>query len=749
MLRQRFLILTGLFVLLMSNTSTVRASDDCYALLVGCTKYPNNPKCRELSGPVNDVRLWTELLTDPDGFAFPKKNITQLAGWPDEKSKRPTYANIVKGFQTLIAQAKEDSRVVIVLCGHGVRIPIPKSQNPLDPANPEPDGMDEVFLPADTEKWDPKIGLKNSIKDDQIGSWLNQLRAKGAHVFIVFDCCHSGTMTRNVGINETIREVNRSVDTKVLGITDREKEESRARATKAVKQARKAGKVIPEKTIIPLRSVEKKTGSLVAFYAAQPFEEAPELILPIGAPRLRKNFYGAFTWVMIQTMKSRSGSLSYTELEHLVSLRYRSLRGTRPPTPFAEGDLNRGVLGLKVWPIEPKIYVKKSFAKIEVDAGQLQGVTKDSILEVHPPLGEKPPEKVLGHLKVTTAGVSKSTVVPVKKAMNKGKLVWQKAPNEARRIPESARCEILIRNFADMRVKLFTTSAEVKKTLDTLYPKTKALFRLMPREDEADWVLRVVTPKEAKTVYGIDGLKEKRVFLVHGEGRALLPGETVQAASSENRMRKVFGQYAMKDNLARDLDIDLPKIFKWENLWRVSSGVNTTGGGSHGLVVEMLNLKDENDVKGEPMKGHLIKDGQDMVWRITNKGANDLWVTAIYLEANLGIEVLYSGGVDNDGEPINIAGTVTTDGDSYGQEGLVVFAVPQLAVGKRPDFSMLEQEPLKVAPLKNRGEWGLPKSPFGKLLGYASFHSEVGSRGFRMRVSSTPAITTRSWIVVK
>src|SRR5262245_34614623 len=65
-----------------------------YALLVGCTKYPNNLELRQLDGPGNDIPLWAKLLTDPKGFAFQAENVTQLVGWPDDLRKRPTYKNV-------------------------------------------------------------------------------------------------------------------------------------------------------------------------------------------------------------------------------------------------------------------------------------------------------------------------------------------------------------------------------------------------------------------------------------------------------------------------------------------------------------------------------------------------------------------------------------------------------------------------------------------------------------------------------
>jgi len=163
------------------------------ALLVGCTHY-ELPKLPELWGPANDIPLWSKQLVD--GFGFARADVQVLVGWPDDSRARPTYANIIRAFENLINAASEGNQIVVILSGHGSQVPVPEGND--FRLNPEPDGMDEVFLPADVRSWGPG-GVVNAIKDDQIGGWLDRLRGKGAHVFIVFDSCNSGTMTRGSG----------------------------------------------------------------------------------------------------------------------------------------------------------------------------------------------------------------------------------------------------------------------------------------------------------------------------------------------------------------------------------------------------------------------------------------------------------------------------------------------------------------------------------------------------------------------
>ncbi|MDA7922098.1 hypothetical protein N9B73_10105 [Verrucomicrobiales bacterium] len=76
------------------------------------------------------------------------------------------------------------------------------------------DGLDELFLPADTTEWNPATKtIEGAIIDDEIKEWVDEIRETGAFVWIVFDSCHSGTMTRGTGHKN---RVNRRIDPALL-----------------------------------------------------------------------------------------------------------------------------------------------------------------------------------------------------------------------------------------------------------------------------------------------------------------------------------------------------------------------------------------------------------------------------------------------------------------------------------------------------------------------------------------------------
>ena len=721
-----------------------------HALLVGCTTYPNNRAIPELYGPGNDVPAWERWLTEPRGFAFPAGDVTVLLGWPDEPGRRPTRANIAREFELLAARSGPNDRVFILFSGHGTQIPIPPGQDPFDPKNFEPDGLDEVFLPADVAEG--KDGPENLIKDDDIGVWLDKIRHKGAHVLIVFDCCHSGTMTRGDDLERP-----RMVRAQTLGVKDEQIAEAVQRAERARKVAEAAGRdVEAEGRKLAEAGGQTGQGSLVAFYAAQPFETAPELPLPEGAPHTKDHYFGLLSYTLLQTLEQRRSPISYRDFARFFAARYRATRGTRAPTPFCEGDLDREVLGLRQWPTHPDIVLEHEPGKLRVSAGELLGLTPGSVLAVRRPAGvDSGAEEILGHVRVVSASPTSAIVKP---AAYRGKL----AP-DAEALPDLARCELVSRDFGDMRVKLFAAdSPTVTAALAAVAPEVRDMFNTRVAEDEAEWVLRPFPSDRAAGEFGLGGLAGDHVLLYQGQGRKLAPavvgGDSgrragLPPAGGPDVPRKVFAAYPAGDPsaLASALERDLPKVFKWQNIWRVVGGVTAQDGGeTHGLRFEVALLKDENDHSGgQLLQSPVLRDGQEMEFRLKNEGVEDLWVTLLYLDANLGIEQYWSGSLRQGTALRPFRTTMTVKGNSTGLEGMVVMALPLSVQKVEPDFRFLEQQPLLVPETVKRGVNQSPSTPFGKLMAAAAFNGGTREMGMESRVSSTLAILSQAWILLR
>lgn len=146
------------------------------ALLIGINKYVY--PWWELQGCVNDVELMRSLLQE--SFGFPPENITLLR---DEEATREA---ILAEFEALVEATGSDDVVVIHYAGHGSQMK--------DREGDEPDGMDETILPHDTGRAPDE---NRDITDDEIHEVLLQLGEKTPYITLVFDCCHSGTITRD------------------------------------------------------------------------------------------------------------------------------------------------------------------------------------------------------------------------------------------------------------------------------------------------------------------------------------------------------------------------------------------------------------------------------------------------------------------------------------------------------------------------------------------------------------------------
>ena len=710
------------------------------ALLIGCTEYPNSPAIPELYGPGNDIPAWLARLTDPKGLAFPADGVTVLLGWPADPARRPTRANIAAAFESLAARSGPDDRVFILFSGHGAQIPIPAGQDPFDPNNFEPDGLDEIFLPADTVEGEE--GPLNAIKDDEIGLWLDKIRGKGAHVLIVFDCCHSGTMARGDDLERP-----RLVRAQALGVKDERLADAARRAGAARKQAEAAGRDVEAEERERARARAGRDpgpGSLVAIYAAQPFETAPELPMPEGAPRTKDHYFGLLSYTLLQALEQRRGPISYQDFARMLASRYRANRGNRAPTPFCEGDLDRELLGLRRWPARADLVLDRDRGKLRVGGGELLGITPGSVLAVRRPAGSGLDEdEVLGHVRVASATATSAIVRPTAFA-------GRPAPPEET-LPDLGRCEPVSRDFGDMRVKLFADgSPAVAAALGALAPQVRDLIDTGLEEDKAAWVLRTFAADRAAEEFGLRGLVGDHVLLLQGRGRKLANEARTPPDGGPDAPRKVFASYPAGNPsaLASSLERDLPKVFKWQNVWRVAGGVAAQDGGeTHGLRFEVALLEDEDDrTGGKLLRDPVLRDGQNMEFRLKNEGVEDLWVTLLYLDANLGIEQYWTGSLRQGAALKPFRTAMNVKDNSTGVEGMIVMALPLSVQRVEPDFRFLEQQPLRVPEARGRGADPSPATPFGRLMAAAAL--DGGTREMERRVPSTPAILSQSWILL-
>lgn len=327
-----------------------------YALLIGANQYPSLEERWWLKGPANDVQLVAQYLTTEAPVLFAAQNVTVLSDGV-AGAERPTLAAIRGAFAELTAEVQPGDFVYLHFSGHGTQAPA------LDPTT-ELDGLDELFLPVDIGPWSDQEGeVQNALVDDEIGTLIDGLRAKGANVWAVFDSCHSGTATRAVESAEDDVRV-RQLPPEALGID-----------VDAVERSRSVGD--PRAVDAPFDAGTGE-GSFVAFFAAQTNEVTPEKNLPKGKPGRKPQ--GVFTWTLMETLAEYPNA-TYGQIGQEVLRRY-AVKNLAKSTPLFDGDLDQVVFGGEGGARVSQWQAEVSDAGFTIPAGELHGLALGDTLAV-------------------------------------------------------------------------------------------------------------------------------------------------------------------------------------------------------------------------------------------------------------------------------------------------------------------------------------------------------------------------------
>ena len=391
------------------------AGAESRALLIGVSDYDDSIGLTDLRGPANDVRLLRDVLT-----ARGVERIQILADGVDGAA-RPTRAAILDAFDRLAAEVGSGDFVYIHLSGHGTRQP--------DRNGDETDGLDEVFLPADTARAEPGAGaIPNAIVDEELGNAVDRIRDAGADVWLVMDSCYSGTGLRAV----TADTATRFVDPEILGI----------RATPAAEPVGTAP--------LALAGAATRVGKYLAFYAAQSSEVAREVNLKSGdVVDDGTGWYGLFT-AKLASRLSDDSVLSYRQLFQAVlrDMTDDAIPGVaRLQTPLWEGDLiDAAVLGGR-----ETVGVRQfSVSGSRVSAGLVHGMGRGTLVAL---VGDAAagPDDVIGYAQLTDVEATEAALRPVSAACVPDSEVLCE---NAGALPEGARYARVVARPIDLTLRL-------------------------------------------------------------------------------------------------------------------------------------------------------------------------------------------------------------------------------------------------------------------------------------------------------
>jgi hypothetical protein len=690
-------------------------------------------------GPANDVELVRKTLVGAPFSVDPARIVTLVGAGATAKrpakvaaSARPTRANIQRQFERLAEVVEPGDQVFVLFAGHG-------SQEPDNDGDEQDDGLDEIFLPADVEKWSGGAGhVPNAIRDDDIRDWLMKIRSRGAFVWAVFDACQSTTMTRGADV-----EKNRFVPAADLGIPASVME-STGRSRGAAGEANVIG-------------LDAAAGDIAAFYAAQTVEPTPEKVLPPGSNQKDATVHGLFTYTLMSALQQAglqqsAARLTYRDLIERVFRQYRAWGRSGPTPGYEGGGLDREVLGQKNFAGTLRIVLGDlSQNGVEVRAGALQGLTRGSILRVSA-ADARNGGKPLGHVRLTSVTATSSWAEPV----SYGDLP---APDRNALKPGSY-CDVAFYDYGDdvFKVAFFRDGASpvppqlatsIDHALNDLSKQTNGRATRSGSVADANWVIRV-TPSGNVVAAPVSGWR------VDPDRPA---GEDTQAPFLVAK--------ADAANITEELTRVLTAVGRARNLIQLA-----TASANHradvGVDVELMRYKGERDEAGSvvaPDNGiRRLYEGDSVGFRVKNTGLAAVDLTLLFIDADYQIRVIYpeigeeaTAKLAPDQERHTRAGNVSPP---TGWEHVIAIAVESAAI--RQDFHALEQPALRriaeevqeqmrsgtkregVTRGRDQAAGGsLPESPLGQLL-KGAIDGRGATRGFDTRLGKH-SLTLLTW----
>ncbi|MEY4934041.1 MAG: hypothetical protein RIS64_400 [Bacteroidota bacterium] len=244
-----------------------------YALIASIDNYPI--PAHRLNGCVNDAQSFSAYLKRfADANGLPIQTVELF----DEKATRQ---GVINGFAHFDA-AKNGDMCVFYYSGHGSQMPAPKE------FWDESDGQSETMV-----CYDSRLPKGRDLADKELGYLLWKATGdKDVHFLVVTDCCHSGTITRDLNVKS------RMADAAVT--------QSKAREYLGFSEYVKTG-----------NSIQPPAARHIHLSAAKDNETAKEYNIG-GTQR------GVFTYSLVEVLEATGGRVTYANLVESLNAKVKN-----------------------------------------------------------------------------------------------------------------------------------------------------------------------------------------------------------------------------------------------------------------------------------------------------------------------------------------------------------------------------------------------------------------------------------------
>lgn len=309
-----------------------------YALLVGIDNYP--APVSPLKGCINDVIAIEEYL----------RSRVKTEGWnlhlKTLKDEQATRLAIIDNFRQHLCQANSNDVALFYYSGHGSREPAPPEFWHL-----QPNKLNETLV-----CYESRLPRGWDLADKELAKLISEVAQKNPHITLIFDCCHSGSGTRNPFQETAVREY----------VND-----ERSRPLDSF--------IFSPQEIQNLISSDKQTsgwnlprGQHILFASCQEEETAKEY-------RADGEHRGAFCYFLTQTLQQIQGNLTYRDLFKRTNALVRSKIKQQSPQLEAidTRDLDQLFLGGAISDRHPYYTVSyhKQYGWV-IDGGAVHGVPR-------------------------------------------------------------------------------------------------------------------------------------------------------------------------------------------------------------------------------------------------------------------------------------------------------------------------------------------------------------------------------------